>query len=112
MHVVGYNTTDRPVLLDAEGRSLGGGEFGAVDTTSDEVKAAVDRGDLQLLRNLKDDGELEAVAAAALAEVNELEAARKATQPDTDDSAGITEPSTATAAESAPSKRASRKEQP
>jgi hypothetical protein len=106
MHVVGFNTTDRPVLIDAEGRSLGGGEPGAVDTTSDEVKAAVERGDLQLLRNLKDHGELDPAVAAALAEVEELEAARKAAQPDEPPDA-----STSTSAEPATSGRP-RKEKP
>lgn len=45
-HEVVYNTTDAPVIADDEGRVIGGGEWGAVDTTADTVKRALDRGDL------------------------------------------------------------------
>lgn len=40
--------TDSPVLIDDRGRQLAGREWGPVDTTADEVKEAVDRGDLVL----------------------------------------------------------------
>lgn len=46
MKVPAYNPTDRPVVLDAEGHTLGGREHADVDDRTDEVKAAVDRGHL------------------------------------------------------------------
>lgn len=48
MIVPAYNTTDRPVLIDPAGRQLGGGEWGAVDSTNDEVRTGVDLGMLVL----------------------------------------------------------------
>lgn len=44
--VLAYNPTDRPVIIDSAGRSLGGGEFGAVDSTDDLAKAALAEGAL------------------------------------------------------------------
>jgi hypothetical protein len=46
VYATAYNTTDRPIVVDAEGRSIGGGEFGTVDTTADEAKMAAEAGDL------------------------------------------------------------------
>lgn len=43
------NVTDSPVLIDDRGRQLGGREWGPVDTTADEVKAAVDLGALVIV---------------------------------------------------------------
>lgn len=39
--VLAYNPTDRPVIIDSAGRSLGGGEFGAVDTSDPLAKTAL-----------------------------------------------------------------------
>jgi hypothetical protein len=44
--VLAYNPTDGPVIIDSAGRSLGGGEFGAVDTSDDLARAAVAAGRL------------------------------------------------------------------
>ena len=41
-----YNTTDGPVTIDSDGRQLGGGEYGAADTSTPEVRDAVARGNL------------------------------------------------------------------
>lgn len=43
-----YNTGDSPVLIDNVGRTLGGGEWGTVDTTADAVKLAVSANRLRL----------------------------------------------------------------
>lgn len=40
-----HNGTDGPVVIDAEGRQLGAGEWGVADTTDEVAKAADDRGD-------------------------------------------------------------------
>lgn len=49
MYVPAHNVTDRPVAIDFEGRTLGGGEWGPVDRTDDAVEAAVEAGVLVLV---------------------------------------------------------------
>lgn len=44
MYAVAHNVTDRPVVIDDEGRVLGGGEWGALDTTDETAKAALEAG--------------------------------------------------------------------
>jgi hypothetical protein len=43
---VAFNPTDSPVVLDAEGHTLGGGEWAEVDPTSDLVSVLVEQGRL------------------------------------------------------------------
>lgn len=47
-----FNSTDSPIEIDAEGRTIGGGEWGTVDTTSDLVKTAAETGGLEIYRDL------------------------------------------------------------
>lgn len=42
------NVTDRPIIIDDAGRSLGGGEFGAVDPACNAVSEALAQGFLRL----------------------------------------------------------------
>lgn len=51
MYVTAYNSSKDPVVVDASGHTLGGEEWGTVDSTSDEVKAAADSGKLHLFPN-------------------------------------------------------------
>lgn len=46
MILTGYNPTDAPVVVDALGHMIGGGEWGTYDSTADEVKAAIEAGTL------------------------------------------------------------------
>lgn len=65
MYRPAFNRTDRPVLIDAAGRQLGGREWGAVDTTSDEVKRAVANDELRTYTaEFGDDANDDAKAAA------------------------------------------------
>lgn len=41
-HVPAHNLLDVPVIIDGEGRTLGGGEWGSVDPDVYAVQAAVD----------------------------------------------------------------------
>lgn len=38
-----FNPTDQPVVIDDEGRVLGGGEWAELDTTDDLIKSLLDR---------------------------------------------------------------------
>lgn len=73
MYRPAFNRTDGPVLIDADGRQLGGHEWGAVDTTSDEVKSAVQLGRLSVFTGdaLADDASPEAKSALERAGVLE-----------------------------------------
>lgn len=55
MFVAAHNPTDQAVVVDDAGRTLGGGEWGVVDTTADQVKTAVDAARLTLAPDLKAD---------------------------------------------------------
>lgn len=46
MYVTVFNPSDSPVLLDEEGRSVGGGEWATAETTDDVTKAALADGRL------------------------------------------------------------------
>lgn len=73
-----HNRTDRPVLIDAEGRQLGGREWGAVDDSADEVIAAVDAGELVLYdKPFEADANPDAVAAEKAAAELEKKSTRK-----------------------------------
>ena len=53
-----YNTLDRPVALDDDGRTIGGGEYGSALTTGkagEVADAAIDRGDLVVVTRPKGD---------------------------------------------------------
>lgn len=78
-----YNRTDRPVVIDAEGRQLGGLEWGAVDIELDEVKKAVDAGELFVhdVEAFAGDASDEAKAAASAAVAAGKSAARKIKAP-------------------------------
>ena len=41
-----YNVTDSPIVVDSEGRILGGREFRDIESKSKEVSAAIKSGDL------------------------------------------------------------------
>lgn len=43
-----HNMTDSPVLIDAEGRTLGGGEWAEVDDDLNEVRLAAASGQIRL----------------------------------------------------------------
>lgn len=49
MFKTAYNPTDSPVVIDDLGHSIGGREWGAVETTDDATKAAIDGGLLVLV---------------------------------------------------------------
>lgn len=42
----GYNPTAAPVVVDAAGHMIGGGEWGTYESTEDAAKAAIDAGTL------------------------------------------------------------------
>lgn len=71
MYRLAYNPTDAPMLIDAAGRTLGGGEWGPVSSTADEVKAALEA-DTLVYVDLADDAEASVPAAAARTRVAEL----------------------------------------
>jgi hypothetical protein len=48
MYRLGFNPTAGPVVIDAEGRTLAGGEWGPVDSTAAEVRSAAETGALIL----------------------------------------------------------------
>lgn len=66
-----YNTTDRPVLLDAEGREVGGREWGTAETTQDGAKVALASGSL-ILADVPEVGDVNPLAAAAAARTARL----------------------------------------
>jgi hypothetical protein len=49
---VAYNASDGPVVIDEEGRILGGGEWGVVDNTEGPAKQAAEAGDLHIFPDL------------------------------------------------------------
>jgi hypothetical protein len=46
VYVTVFNPSDSPVLLDEQGRSVGGGEWSPAETTDSVTKAALDSGGL------------------------------------------------------------------
>jgi hypothetical protein len=78
MFVVAFNSTDGPLTVDDAGRSIGGGEFGAVDDASPIVTEAAARGDLQLYPNLDAGPGQDAGAVDAIGHAADLENRRQA----------------------------------
>lgn len=68
------NVTDRPVVIDGEGRTLGGGEWGAALKSTDQAKGALERSELVELDG--DAGTPEAKAAVDLARILNQRAAQ------------------------------------
>lgn len=69
MHRAARNTTTRPLVIDDDGHTLGGGEWGVVDDRHDEVKVGFATGDLrQAPADLGDSAVDEALAAVRAAE--------------------------------------------
>lgn len=93
-----YNGTDAPVVIDGEGRTIGGGEWAPVLSTEDAVSAALEAGTLTKVKPVDGD-DVHPDAAAAFAATAELEAARG----DADDELEAAEATKAT-----PTKRARR----
>lgn len=60
-----FNPTASPVLVDGAGRSIGGGEWGAVDTTEPRVREALNGGRLDLGPAVDSDAKLSGDADAA-----------------------------------------------
>ncbi len=78
MWIVGANTGDGPLVVDAKGRQIAGGEYGAVDDGDKTVSAHVAAGRLVLLPDLKDSADLSDGPRAALADVAERNGSTKA----------------------------------
>ncbi|HVL32572.1 MAG TPA: hypothetical protein VM600_03220 [Actinomycetota bacterium] len=70
-----FNTTDAPVVIDERGRTIGGGEWGAVDTDCAAATAALADGRLRLVGDIPSESAPAALAAAA--RTNELAARAK-----------------------------------
>lgn len=45
-YTLAYNPSDQPVIVDGSGRTLGGSEWGPVESTSELAHAAIGRNDL------------------------------------------------------------------
>jgi hypothetical protein len=60
-----FNTTDRPVVLDAEGREVGGGEWGTADSTAEAAKAGLEPGGGLVRAEIPDTGDVNPQARAA-----------------------------------------------
>lgn len=56
MYKTAYNTTDSPVVVDEEGRVLGGREWGTVDDTFEGVKRGAAEGRLHVFHQRFDEG--------------------------------------------------------
>lgn len=78
MFAPAYNPTDHPVLIDARGRTLGGGDWGVVWRTGSHVVAAVDRDDLVVLSDAMVPKDLSAAAADARDAIEAARAAQEA----------------------------------
>ena len=70
-----FNPTDRPVVVDDEGRTLAGRAWGPVVEAAPEVRAARERGELTFVDRPKGDDDLDPAAAAVFDAVDELNAA-------------------------------------
>lgn len=55
MFATAFNTTDAPVVVDDEGRTIEGRSWGTIETTTDAAKAAADEGTLQVYPDKLDD---------------------------------------------------------
>ena len=52
MYRTGYNPTVSPVVVDDEGRTIGGREWGTYESTEDAAQQAIDRRDLIPIKDL------------------------------------------------------------
>lgn len=77
-----HNPTDRPVVIDAEGHILGGGEWGAVDPEAPAVVNAVAGGLLNVLDEVPDGADPAAVQAARAAGTPARGRGRRGERPD------------------------------
>lgn len=66
------NTTDSPVIISKDGRTLGGGEFGAVDADDKTAAAEIDAGRLIVADENGDADSRSDQANAAIAELEQL----------------------------------------
>lgn len=64
MHKTAFNTTDGPLVIDDAGHTIGGGEWGTVQTTDPLVQAAVDA-DLLVVADIPDGDDVDPNARAA-----------------------------------------------
>lgn len=63
MYVTAFNTSSTPVTVDAEGRQIGGKDWGTAETTDDLARELIDSKVLVVHENIPDDGHPDAVAA-------------------------------------------------
>lgn len=77
MYITAFNTTDRPVVIDDEGRTLGGQSWGPVLTTADQVKEALAAGALVKVTADASAEDLSPDAKTAIEATEQLETARK-----------------------------------
>jgi hypothetical protein len=74
-----FNGTDQPLVIDDDGRTLGGNEWGAVDADTDRVKTHVEAGSLIVVdpESISEAANPDAVAAKAHADRANREAKPK-----------------------------------
>jgi len=80
MYRLAFNPTAGPVVSDDDGRTIAGGEWGAVDTTSDAVKSAVDAGRL-MLQDAPEGSDIDVGARLAVEQVDRFTTTREALDP-------------------------------
>lgn len=76
MFVPAQNVSDSQVVVDDEGRTLGGGEWGAVDRHDEIAQVAIGDSRIAIFPDLTDAPDLDPAARDALAETAVLEARR------------------------------------
>jgi hypothetical protein len=76
-----YNRSDRPALLDAEGHTLGGGEYGTARENDPAVQLAFDTGSLGVVED--PGGDLSGLLPEAVAAFEATRAANAASAPRT-----------------------------
>jgi hypothetical protein len=79
-NAVVFNTTDAPVTTDDEGRTVGGGEWAAVDTTEDAVQDALTRGTLVEVDTPSDTSSINPDAKAAFDKITAPQAQKSTTR--------------------------------
>lgn len=60
-----FNTTDQPIVVDAEGRAVGGREWGTVETLAEQAAAALSARHLVVIEKIAKNADPRALAAAA-----------------------------------------------
>lgn len=76
MYVPGRNMTDGPVVIDEDGRTLGGSEWGVIDRFDPVAVDAVGSSRVRIFPDLDDAGQLNDDARAALEDAADAEARR------------------------------------